>query len=323
MSTTTTLATYQMYIDGQRVDAASGECFETENPYTGKPWALIPRGTAEDVDRAVRAAHKAFTSGDWPKLTASRRGALLRTLGDLVGQRWKQLAETEVRDNGKLYAEMAGQTAVHRAVVPLLRRPGRQDRGIGHPARQAGQLQLHAPRAARRGRGDRSLEFAAAARRVEAGARAGGGQHRGHQAVGVHLGIDARVHAADRRRRLSAGRRQRGHRLRLGSRHAAGRASAGREDRVHRLGCDRPADLRGGGARDEARHAWSWAANRRTSCSTMPISTTPSKARSPASWPRPGRPASPARGCWCRRASTSRSSRSSSRSRGPRRWATR
>ena len=110
MSTTTTLATYQMYIDGQRVEAASRDYFETENPYTGKPWALIPRGTTEDVDRAVRAARQAFTSGDWPKLNASRRGALLRTLGDLVGQRWKSLAETEVRDNGKLYAEMAGQT---------------------------------------------------------------------------------------------------------------------------------------------------------------------------------------------------------------------
>ena len=58
----------------------------------------------------MRAARKAFTSGDWPKLNASRRGALLRKLGDLVGERWKQLAETEVRDNGKLYAEMAGQT---------------------------------------------------------------------------------------------------------------------------------------------------------------------------------------------------------------------
>ena len=86
MSTTTSLATYQMYIGGQRVDAASRDYFETENPYTGKPWALIPRGTAEDVDRAVRAARKAFTSGDWPKLNASRRGALLRTLGDHLTQ---------------------------------------------------------------------------------------------------------------------------------------------------------------------------------------------------------------------------------------------
>jgi aldehyde dehydrogenase family protein len=111
MSTTATLATYQMYIDGRRVEASSRQYFETENPYTGKPWALIARGTAEDVDRAVLAARKAFTSGDWPKLSPSRRGALLRKLGDLVAERSRALAEVEVRDNGKLYAEMSGQTA--------------------------------------------------------------------------------------------------------------------------------------------------------------------------------------------------------------------
>ena len=80
-------------------------------PFEPSPWALIPRGTAADVDRAVRAAHKAFTSGEWPKLTPSRRGALLRRLGDLVTERSKQLAEIEVRDNGKLYAEMSMHTA--------------------------------------------------------------------------------------------------------------------------------------------------------------------------------------------------------------------
>ena len=100
-----------MYINGQFVDAASGDTFESDDPFQGGPWALIPRGAAADVDRAVRAAHRAFTSGDWPRLTASRRGALLRRLGDLVTERSKALAEIEVRDNGKLYAEMSMQTA--------------------------------------------------------------------------------------------------------------------------------------------------------------------------------------------------------------------
>ena len=105
------LAKYQIHIAGRWVDSASGEFFETENPYTGKPWALIPRCTAEDVDRAVRAAHAAFTSGPWPKLTASQRGALLRKLGDLVSENSTFLAEVEVRDNGKLIAEMTPVTA--------------------------------------------------------------------------------------------------------------------------------------------------------------------------------------------------------------------
>ncbi len=105
------LTKYQMYIGGHWVDAASGAHFESDNPYTGRPWALIPRGGPEDVDRAVTAARTAFTSGDWPKLYASQRGALLRRLGDLVAAHVTSLGEVEVRDNGKLLAEMAGQTA--------------------------------------------------------------------------------------------------------------------------------------------------------------------------------------------------------------------
>ena len=106
-----TLAKYKMFIGGEWVNSASGETFPSDNPYTGKPWALIPKGGAPDVDRAVRAAHKAFTSGEWPRLTPSKRGALLRKLADLIGEKSKQLAEIEVRDNGKLYAEMSAQTA--------------------------------------------------------------------------------------------------------------------------------------------------------------------------------------------------------------------
>ncbi|HEX9645991.1 MAG TPA: aldehyde dehydrogenase family protein, partial [Alphaproteobacteria bacterium] len=100
---------FQMYIDGKFSDAASGEWFETQNPYTGKTWALVARGGAPDAERAVEAAHRAFTSPDWRKLTATQRGALLRKLGDLVAERAEEFAEYEVRDNGKLIAEMAVQ----------------------------------------------------------------------------------------------------------------------------------------------------------------------------------------------------------------------
>jgi acyl-CoA reductase-like NAD-dependent aldehyde dehydrogenase len=105
------LARYRMFIGGEWVEALSGETFPSDNPFTGKPWAAIPRGGAPDADRAVKAAHKAFTSGEWPKLNASKRGALLRRLGDLIADKAKFLAEIEVRDNGKLYAEMSLQTA--------------------------------------------------------------------------------------------------------------------------------------------------------------------------------------------------------------------
>jgi aldehyde dehydrogenase (NAD+) len=100
---------YQLYIDNQHLDAASGRSFDSYNPYTGEPWAQIAEGTSDDVDRAVRAAHRAFTQGPWPELSASQRGLLLHRLGDLVARDAKKLAAIEVRDNGKLLAEMQGQ----------------------------------------------------------------------------------------------------------------------------------------------------------------------------------------------------------------------
>jgi (Z)-2-((N-methylformamido)methylene)-5-hydroxybutyrolactone dehydrogenase len=103
------LPRYRMFIGGVWTDAASGEWFESFDPYAGKPWALIARGGASDVESAVAAAHTAFTSGDWPKMKATQRGALLRRLGDLIARDAEKLATLEVRDNGKLLAEMGGQ----------------------------------------------------------------------------------------------------------------------------------------------------------------------------------------------------------------------
>jgi aldehyde dehydrogenase (NAD+) len=100
---------YQLFIDGRFSDAAGGHWFDTWNPFTGEVWAQVAAGTAEDVERAVQAAHRAFTSGPWPALSHSQRGALLRRLGDLIARDAGKLAETEVRDNGKLIAEMRGQ----------------------------------------------------------------------------------------------------------------------------------------------------------------------------------------------------------------------
>ena len=100
---------YPMYIDGHAVEAVSGQWFDSDNPFTAEPWARVAQGGAEDVDRAVRAAHRAFTEGPWPQLTASERGLLLHRLGDLVARDARKLAEIEVRDNGKLIAEMQAQ----------------------------------------------------------------------------------------------------------------------------------------------------------------------------------------------------------------------
>lgn len=105
----TNLKEYQTYIDGEWCDAASGKRFESFDPYTGEPWALIPECDERDVDRAVQAASRAFEEGEWPAMTATQRGRLLRKLGDALQDHAQHLAEIEVRDNGKLMSEMLGQ----------------------------------------------------------------------------------------------------------------------------------------------------------------------------------------------------------------------
>jgi (Z)-2-((N-methylformamido)methylene)-5-hydroxybutyrolactone dehydrogenase len=98
-----------MLIGGERVAAASEEWLESFNPYTGKPWALIPRGGAADVERAVAAAHAAFRERAWRGLTATARGKILYKLADLVAARADELAAIETTDNGKLILEMRAQ----------------------------------------------------------------------------------------------------------------------------------------------------------------------------------------------------------------------
>src|SRR5215813_4783637 len=100
---------HQMLIGGEWVDPATGEWIESMNPFTADPWALIPRGGKDDVNRAVAAAKKAFHSSVWRGLTATARGWLLRRFADLVASEAERLAEIEATDNGKLLAEMRAQ----------------------------------------------------------------------------------------------------------------------------------------------------------------------------------------------------------------------
>ena len=99
---------FRMLIGGKAVDAISGRTFESENPYTGQPWALIPDAGPEDVDAAVQAARSAL-DGEWGQLTGFGRARLMRLLADLISVNAERLARLEVQDSGKLYREMIGQ----------------------------------------------------------------------------------------------------------------------------------------------------------------------------------------------------------------------
>jgi aldehyde dehydrogenase (NAD+) len=91
----------QLLIDGKWVDAKGGKTFATYNPATEAKIADVAEGDAADIDRAVKAARKAFESGDWPKLDARDRGRLMHRLADLVEQNLDELAALETLDNGK------------------------------------------------------------------------------------------------------------------------------------------------------------------------------------------------------------------------------
>ena len=101
------LAIFQNTVDGKKAEAR--EFFETFDPFAGRPWAKIPRCNAVDVDAAVGAANRAFRAGPWRAMNASQRGRLLVRLADLIEAEADRLAAIEVRDNGKLIAEMSAQ----------------------------------------------------------------------------------------------------------------------------------------------------------------------------------------------------------------------
>jgi phenylacetaldehyde dehydrogenase len=93
--------TRRMLIDGKWVEAASGKTLTTYDPATEEPLAEVPAGEKEDVDRAVRAARRAFESGPWRRMTPSERGRALWKLADLIEARTEEFAQLETLDNGK------------------------------------------------------------------------------------------------------------------------------------------------------------------------------------------------------------------------------
>jgi acyl-CoA reductase-like NAD-dependent aldehyde dehydrogenase len=98
---------YGNWIDGKEEPIKAA--MESLNPYTQKVWARVAEGSKDDMDRAVKAARRAFDSGPWSEMTATERAELLRRLGDIIKRDAEELARIESTDNGKLYKEMLGQ----------------------------------------------------------------------------------------------------------------------------------------------------------------------------------------------------------------------
>ena len=96
----TKLKEYKMFIDGEWVNSESKKSFKTLNPETNEPWALVPEASAKDVDKAVKAAQKAF-EGEWPKLFPRERGKFLRKIGNQLRENAELLGKIETTDTGK------------------------------------------------------------------------------------------------------------------------------------------------------------------------------------------------------------------------------
>jgi aldehyde dehydrogenase (NAD+) len=91
----------KILIDNKWVDSVSGKTFETINPSTGAVIANVAEGDSADVDKAVKAARKAFETGPWRKMNARERGRLMYRLAELMEQHIDELAALETLDNGK------------------------------------------------------------------------------------------------------------------------------------------------------------------------------------------------------------------------------
>jgi phenylacetaldehyde dehydrogenase len=93
--------TRRLLIDGQWVEAASGKTFVTTDPATEQEITNVAHGEAEDIDRAVAAARRAFEAGPWRTITPSARGQIIWRLADLLEKHADEFAELEALDNGK------------------------------------------------------------------------------------------------------------------------------------------------------------------------------------------------------------------------------
>src|SRR5918992_1878673 len=98
-----------MRIAGELVEAASGETLEILNPATAEVLTTTPAGASEDVDRAVRAARRAFEDGPWPRMERSQRAKLLHRFADRIEERMEDLFRLETLNNGRPLRETRAQ----------------------------------------------------------------------------------------------------------------------------------------------------------------------------------------------------------------------
>ncbi len=102
------LPQHELLIHGERVPAVSGRYFETLNPATEQPIARVAEASTADIDAAVRSSRNAF-EGEWSKLRAAERGALMLKLAELIRRSADELVALESLDSGKPVSAISRQ----------------------------------------------------------------------------------------------------------------------------------------------------------------------------------------------------------------------
>ena len=104
----TKIQNFKMYIDGQWVESETGKTIETLNPENNEVWATVPEANEKDVDKAVKAAQKAFDNS-WSNLHPRDRAKYLRSLANQLRDNAEHLGTIETKDTGKIFRETKTQ----------------------------------------------------------------------------------------------------------------------------------------------------------------------------------------------------------------------
>lgn len=98
----------QLFINGEYVDAESGETFDSINPATNEKLATVANAGVADAKRAIDVAHRTFESGVWSKMPVEERSEILCRISDLILENVDELAMIETLDVGKPISESRG-----------------------------------------------------------------------------------------------------------------------------------------------------------------------------------------------------------------------
>lgn len=98
---------FKLWIDGKWINSNGGSLMEIEDPATGKKIAKVIDASKADVDKAAKAAHKAFYDGRWSGITPAERSKALWKLADLLEEKTKEFAKAESLNAGKPYKNLS------------------------------------------------------------------------------------------------------------------------------------------------------------------------------------------------------------------------